>query len=189
MTTGFNFGFPLANFEDREQTDVRVFALTPAGTASELRYVRDTWVFAFSVDQPADVAAAREALRTSDGEAITIVPGDAFGYARAITSEERGTVVISGWAAGVEQPELGVTILIFQNRQLLHSGTPGIVRPDVAEVYPEWASLTPGYRFEFPLGDFEDGEQTEVRVFALTPAGTVSELGYIGDTWVFPLGI
>ena len=27
------------------------------------------------------------------------------------------SVVISGRAAGVEQPELGVTILIFQNRQ------------------------------------------------------------------------
>ena len=63
------------------------------------------------------------------------------------------------------------------------------MRPDVAEVYPEWASLTPGYRFEFPLADFEDREETEVRIFALTPAGTVSELGYIGDTWVFPLGI
>ena len=205
LTTGFNFGFPLANFEDREQTEVRVFALTPAGTASELRYVRDTWVFAFSVDEPADVAADGDALsmslsdveagagvetvRTSNGETIPIAVGDALGYARAIGSEERETVVISGWAAGVEQPELGVTILIFQNRQLLHSGTPAIVRPDVAEVYPEWASLTPGYRFEFPLADFEDREETEVRVFALTPDGTVSELGYIGDTWVFPLGI
>ena len=136
-----------------------------------------------------EAGAGVETLRTSNGETISIVPGDALGYARAIGSEERGTVVISGWAAGVEQPELGVTILIFQNRQLLHSGTPGIVRPDVAEVYPEWASLTPGYRFEFPLADFEDREETEVRIFALTPAGTVSELGYIGDTWVFPLGI
>ena len=63
------------------------------------------------------------------------------------------------------------------------------MRPDVAEVYPEWASLTPGYYFAFLLANFEDREQTEVRVFALTPAGTVSELGYIGDTWVFPLGI
>ncbi len=189
LTPGYSFGFPLANFEDREQTEVRVFALTPAGTASELGYVRDTWVFAFSVDEPVDVAAETETLRTSDGAAITIVPGDAFGYARAIRSEERETVVVSGWAAGIEQPELGVTILIFQNRQLLHSGTPGIVRPDVAEVYPEWASLTPGYRFEFPLADFDNGEQTEVRVFALTPAGTVSELRYIGDTWVFPLGL
>ena len=205
LTPGYRFGFPLANFEDREQTEVRVFALTPGGTASELGYIRDTWVFAFSVDEPADVApdgdalgmslsdveagAGVETLRTSNGETISIVPGDALGYARAIGSEERETVVVSGWAAGVEQPELGVTILIFQNRQLLHSGTPAIVRPDVAEVYPEWASLTPGYRFEFPLADFENGEQTEVRVFALTPAGTVSELGYIGDTWVFPLGI
>ncbi len=63
------------------------------------------------------------------------------------------------------------------------------MRPDVAEVYPEWASLTPGYRFEFPLVNFENGEETEVRVFALTPGGTVSELGYIVETWVFPLGI
>ena len=130
-----------------------------------------------------------ETLRSTDGEAIPMVPGDAFGYARAIGDEFSQSVVISGWAAGVEQPERGVTILIFQNRQLLHSGTPRIVRPDVAEVYPEWASLTPGYRFEFPLANFDDGAQTEVRIFALTPTGTVSELGYIGDTWVFPLGI
>ena len=130
-----------------------------------------------------------ETLQTSDGESIPIVRGDAFGYVRAEKNEERETVVIRGWAAGVEQPELGVTILIFQNRQLLYSGRPRIVRPDVTAAYPEWGSLTPGYRFEFPLADFEDEEQTEVRVFALTPAGTVTELGYIGDTWAFPLGL
>ena len=126
-----------------------------------------------------------ETLQTADGESIPIVPGDALGYVRAEKNEESETVLIRGWAAGVEQPELGVTVLIFQNQQLPHSGTPRTDRPDVAEVRPEWASLTPGYRFEFPLGKFEDREQTEVRVFALTPAGTVSELGYIRDTWIF----
>ena len=126
-----------------------------------------------------------ETLQTADGESIPIVPGDALGHVRAEKNEESETVLIRGWAAGVEQPELGVTVLIFQNQQLLHSGTPRTDHPDVAEVNPEWASLTPGYRFEFPLGKFEDREQTEVRVFALTPTDTVSELGYIRDAWIF----
>ena len=130
-----------------------------------------------------------ETLQTSDGESIPIVPGDALGYVRTEENEESETVVISGWAAGVEQPELGVEVLIFQNRQLLYSGTPRIERRDVAEAYPEWGALTPGYRFGFPLANFEDREQTEVRVFALTPAGRASELGYIRDTWVFAFSV
>ena len=121
-----------------------------------------------------------ETLQTSAGESIPVVPGDALGYVRVEKNEETETVIISGWAAAVEQPELGVTVLIFENRLLLFSGAPHIERPDVAEAHPEWDSLTPGYRFELPLANFEDREQTEVRAFALTPTDTVSEL-----TW-FP---
>ena len=126
-----------------------------------------------------------EVLRTSDGESLPIVQGEAFGYARTTVNEESGTVSITGWAANVERPELSVTILIFQNRELLHSGTPRANRPDVAAVYPEWASLTPGFRFELPLDKFEDLDQTEVRVFGITPDGAASELLYVRDTWFF----
>ena len=167
------------------RNDVEIFFVAEVdGTARLERLQKESSLF-YSLNDEGQT----ETLQTSDGESIPIVPGDAFGYARAVGNEESETVVISGWAAGVEQPELGVAVLIFQNRQLLRSGTPRIERPDVAEVYPEWASLAPGYRFDFPLANFEDREETEVRVFALTPAGTASELGYIRDTWVFAFSV
>ena len=165
--------------------DVEVFFVAEVDGPARLERLQKESSLFYSLNDEGQT----ETLQTSDGESIPIVPRDAFGYARAVGNEESETVVISGWAAGIDQPELGVTILIFQNRQLIHSGTPRIERPDVAAAYPEWGSLTPGYRFDSPLANFEDGEETDVRVFALTPAGTASELVYIGDTWVFPLSV
>ncbi len=82
------------------------------------------------------------------------------------------------------QPE-GATVLVFQNQELVHSGTPRTERPDVAADFEEWASLTPGFRFELPLARFGDRDLTEVRVFAVSESGTVSELNYVRDGWVF----
>ena len=125
-----------------------------------------------------------ETLQTSDGGSVPIVPGDAFGYVRAAMNEESETVSISGWAVDVTQSE-GATVLVFHNQELVHSGTPHTERPDVAEAYEEWASLTPGFRFELPLAKFDDLDHTEVRVFALSQGGTASELNYIREGWVF----
>ena len=167
------------------RNDVEIFFVAEVdGTARLERLQKESSPFYSLNDE-----GPTETLRRSDGESIPIVPGDVLGYVRTDKHEESETVVISGWAAGVEQPELGVEVLIFQNRQLLHSRTPRIERPDVAEAYPEWASLAPGYNLAFPLANFEDREETEVRVFALTPAGTATELGYIRDAWVFAFSV
>ena len=169
------------------RNDVEVFFIAEVDGTSRLEHLSKESRPYYSLLNSTEGQA--ETLQTSNGESIPIVPGDALGYVRVEKNEESETVVIRGWAAGVEQPELGVTVLIFQNQQLLHSGTPRIERPDVAEMNPEWASLTPGYRFELSLANFEDREQTEVRAFALTPAGTVSELGYIRDTNSYALSL
>jgi hypothetical protein len=125
-----------------------------------------------------------ETLQTPDGTSVSVVPGNVDGRVRSAMFNESETVVISGWAVDVKQPALGMTILVFQNRELVYSGTPRAERPDVAGAHPEWGSLTPGFRFELPLAKFESLDH-EVRVFALSQGGTASELSYLRDGWVF----
>ena len=165
------------------QNDVEVFLVVEVGGGRRLDHLSKTSRSYYSIVNP--TGEDTEVLRRSDGESVPIVPDDALGYARARINEESGTVSITGWAASVEQPQLGVTILIFRNQDLVHTGTPRISRPDVTAVYPEWDALTPGFSFELPLDSFGNLDQTEVRVFALTSQGPVSELGYIRDTWDF----
>jgi hypothetical protein len=126
-------------------------------------------------------------LQTPDGTSVSIVPGKVNGLVRTAMFTESETVVISGWAVDVKQPALGVTILVFQNQELVYSGTPRAGRPDLAGAHPEWGSLTPGFHFELPLAKFESLDH-ELRVFALSQGGTASELSYVRDEWVFALG-
>jgi hypothetical protein len=167
------------------QNDVEAFLVVEVGGVLRLDHLSKTSRSYYSIIKP--TGEEIEALRRSDGESVLIVPGDALGYTRARINEENEMVSITGWAASIEQSEMGVTILIFQNQELLYSGIPRTLRPDVTAVYPEWAALTPGFSFELPLARFESLDQTEVRVFALTPGGPASELGYLRDTWDFAI--
>ena len=166
------------------RNDVEAFLVVEVDGTPRLERLSKTSRPYYSIFSPNEEA---EALRRSDGESVPIVAGDALGYARATIDEESGTVSIRGWAASIEQSEFGVTILIFQDNELLHSGTPRTIRPDVTAAYPEWAGLTPGFTFELPLDMFANLTETEVRVFALTQEGPVSELGYMRDTWDFAI--
>ena len=121
-------------------------------------------------------------LQTSGGESVPIVDGELLGYARTGTDEEGDTVSIIGWALDASAPDAATTILVFQNNQLVFSGTPDTERQDVADAYPQWALSTPGFNFVLPLAKFDD---SEVRVFALSETGTASELRYIRENWIF----
>ena len=122
-------------------------------------------------------------LQTSGGESVPIVDGELLGYARTGTDEEGDTVSIIGWALDASAPDAATTILVFQNHQLVFSGTPDTERQDVADAYPQWALSTPGFNFVLPLAKFDD---SEVRVFALSETGTASELRYIRENWILP---
>ena len=121
-------------------------------------------------------------LQTSGGESVPIIDDELLGYARTATDEESDTVSIIGWALDASAPDAATTILVFQNQQLVYSGTPDTERPDVANAYPQWVLSTPGFNFELPLAKFDD---SEVRVFALSETGTASELRYIRENWIF----
>lgn len=133
------------------------------------------------------IAEQTERLLASDGKSIPIAAGDLSGWVESVVNEETSTVYIRGWAVDVNQPRLAASILVFKNQELLYSGITDMKRPDVAEAegFPEWASLTPGFYYQFPVTSFDDLGKTKIRVFALSRGNTASELNYNGQRWVF----
>ena len=90
--------------------------------------------------------------------------------------------MVSGWSLDVVNADVA-DVLIFVNGELRASLTPDVRRSDVESVREEAVGLTPGFRINLPLSDFDVLNEEHVRVFGISE-NSASELAYLSN-WVF----
>jgi Sulfatase len=116
-------------------------------------------------------------IEVSGSASIPIVPGTVEG-----TIEdwffERDAVRFGGWAGDLEQRIPAERVLVFADGELVHSGTPGVGRTDLARRYPGLGRS--GFVFDLPHTVIGDGGDVELRFFAVR-GGKASELTYARD--------
>ncbi len=122
-------------------------------------------------------------LTSSKGTSVKIVPNSIQG---AIDNVElkNDEVMFYGWAADVKEAKLPDEIVIFINGKFFFSGKCNAQRPDVVNYFHNKALLKSGFFYVFPSMIFDNIDNSDVRIFAISKNGFASELasssGYKG---------
>jgi hypothetical protein len=126
-----------------------------------------------------DVLPAPAALTLEGQRTVQVVDGAATGYVESLT-EADGCASISGWALDATRPEAPVTVLVVQGGAIVHRARPAVTRPDVASALG-LTQAAAGFAFALVPGELGDPAR-EVRVYAITDAGSATELRYLWHT-------
>jgi hypothetical protein len=120
-----------------------------------------------------ELVAGGRFIQTAAQTRIRVVPRVVDGYVDYAV--RRGSLVeFGGWAADVERGRLPDRILAFANGRLLHAGSIGLARADLA---PEIRNA--GFVFALPVARLVNGGQrSEARFFAVSDS-VASELRYL----------
>lgn len=122
-------------------------------------------------------------LISSKGTSLKIVPNAIQG---AIDNVElkNDEVIFYGWAAEVKQAQPPDEIVIFVNGKFFYSGKCNANRPDVVNHFHNQALMKSGFFYVFSSMIFDDKDNADVRIFAISNKGFASELasslGYKG---------
>ena len=169
---GFNYAVPRSLFKDMAGADVRVFALSRKGVASELVYPkgypwRKKW-YALS---------GSGLIRYPDGTSIPLDPKALKGHL-SVAKTEGDRVMFAGWAADVRDSQVPEAVVIFLDGQFFFSGRTDINRPDVAKYLKNPALKKTGFKFDLTFSAPNDASGPEFRLFAVSKKGVASELIY-----------
>jgi len=212
LRTGFKFVIPLSVIDVANGSEVRVFAASKKGTASELIYPKEyRWGRKALSTQSAEVKKLPENIKRNssdpyklsssgkgnetitrlDGESLPVIRNNWMGHLSDI-EEGNESVTFQGWAADVKNRQLVESVVIFINGEFAFSGGTKVDRPDVAKHFQNSALLRTGFKFVLPRSIFCGTGRPEIRFFAVSKKGIVSELiypkGYMwrkGDSGVF----
>ncbi len=167
----FSSYVPESAFTEGEN-DVQVYAVIEQDGKPALQPLGGTGA------QPEYTLAGTE-IEVSEGDPIPIAPGTE-GHVEDWFFE-RDAVRFGGWAGDVETRAPADRVLVFADGELVHSGTPGIGRADLAKRYPGLGRS--GFVFDLPQSLVGDGGDVELRFFAVRD-GTATELTYAkGFPW------
>jgi hypothetical protein len=197
--SGFNYMFPLWQFKDIVNSEVRIFAISKKSVGSELHYSKENkWSkkkLDFTENASHDTSykivkfeKREEIINNSNGIIYQVVPGALNGFLDSVKLEE-DRVRIFGWAADVENSELPESVVIFLDGEFFFAGKPNAERPDMVKVFGNEAILKAGFKYIFPRNLFYHlrMEPSEARIFALSRKGVASELQYPqGYKWLKP---
>ncbi len=154
------------------RNDVQVYAVTDQDSGPALMKLGGTGA------QP-EYTLSESEIEVSGGEPIPIEPGTEGSVEDWFF--ERDAVRFGGWAGDVQSRSPADRVLVFADGELVHSGTPGVGRADLAKRYPGLGRS--GFVFDLPLSLVGKGGDVELRFFALH-SGTATELTYAkGFPW------
>ena len=163
-------GFDLRVAKVDPSSEIRLFAVSDRGVASEMEYFPGyEWGLNFRLEAG------------SDDEQVGILglrmePGRFRGRVNQGRGQD-GRIRVYGWAAvEVEDLEPVAKLLVFVNGDLIYSAAPNVDRKDLVERFGLEALLRSGFGFALPP-DLHPGLETEpVRVFAISQRGAAAEL-------------
>ena len=179
LWSGFRWSLPLSELGPPGAGEVRFFAVSKNGPAAELNY-------SVGFDYGKEVkylleggVQGEETLITEEGGTISIVPGAVGSTLDA--SVKGGRFVFRGWAADTANAEVAKAIVMFVNGNCVHVGEPNEERPGLVKRLGDEAYRWAGFRFDVPVGTFENLEHSEIRLFAISARGLASEVNYAAD--------
>ncbi len=171
LLSGFDFTIPTDVLGDPSSSEVRFFAISERGFASELKYfVGYPWINKYSLGSDGSVA---EFLRATDGEEIPVVPGSLEGKLEPIKVEGR-LVHFRGWAADPKNHEVPAMIVVFADGEFFHASQSDVARRRSAIEYGSDAVLYSGFHFTAPISVV--GEGSNFRAFAVSRKMFAAEL-------------
>ena len=198
--SGFKYFIPLSFFGDLTDSEVRIFAISKRGAASEVHYPKGyKWC-----KKPAQVPVLKDrhgrlkpkqtkeregvsfvpyelisdkTIVSADGKAIKVIPNAMKGYLGVAKIRGR-QVIFSGWAADVKYSRLPESILAFLDGRLVYSGKTDRERPDVAQHFKNSSLKMTGFKFMVPTHFFTGEVNPELRIFAVSKKRVATELKY-----------
>jgi hypothetical protein len=182
--SGFRISLPLDLFKKFEDKDIRLFALSHDGVATEMKYndgSRAVLQQALGITMEYALVSDNNGttwLRRSDGKTIPIQKGLLHSHAER-TIIEGNYLVVSGWVVDIQNGTVPRQLLLFANGQLVYSGGTGHRRQDVADALgnnPRFAHS--GFRYRLPLKLLGKLNTLDLRIFALSDTGVAGELVY-----------
>ena len=122
-----------------------------------------------------------------DGTEIPIVRGEVPGWCSAVSADTPGTFRIGGWAADLSAQKPADKILIFVDGKFHSAISPNRETRRTADSFNMPGILKSAFRYPFILAPGVKSMELEVRIFALSRAGEISELNYPRnpDRWPF----
>ena len=185
---GFHVGLPQPVFEEDPAPVVRVFAVSPPGTASELWYQPEYYdglqkhrlgkaarALRYSLGRSGD--GFEESIVSKTGKTVRIVPGAMDGAVDAL-SQQREHTRVSGWASDGAHRTPADQVAVFVNGEADHYGYTVVRRPDLVEGFKTKSLLEAGLEVILPGLVFDREPSPTVRVFAISATGLASELQY-----------
>lgn len=122
-----------------------------------------------------------------DDKEILVERGEVPGWVNVIPEQSPNTFLVGGWAADLAAQEPADKILVFINGKFYYALSPDRNSERTAADFQMHGILRSGFRFPVSVPEGQDPLDTEVRIFALSRAGEISELNYpkTPDRWVF----
>ena len=170
--TGFKFDLTSSFPNDTLSPEVRLFAVSKKGTASELIYPKG-----YQWGKKWYVLSGNRLIRRPDGLSIPVDPKALKGHL-SVAKTEGDRVMFAGWAADVRDSQVPEAVVIFLDGQFFFSGRTDINRPDVAKYLKNPALKKTGFKFDLTFSAPNDASGPEFRLFAVSKKGVASELIY-----------
>ena len=185
---GFRVDLLWPVFETDPPPLVRVFAISAAGVASELRYRSEYYDESRRLRLGKSARAVRYSLATSpdtleeslaspDGETIRIIPAAMDGAVDVVRQQE-GRTWFSGWASDNAHRTPADRIAVFVHGEADHYGHTEVSRSDLVDGFGSPSMARAGFDVVLSEPVFEQDQPPMVRVFAISPTAVASELWY-----------
>ena len=122
-----------------------------------------------------------------DDQVVPVERGEVPGWVSVIPEQTPNTFLVGGWAADLAAQQPAAWILVFINGAYYYALKPNRDTEKMATNYQMRGILRSGFRFPVSVNVGGDPTGMEVRIFALSRAGEISELNYPKDSerWVF----
>ncbi|MFT5139059.1 MAG: hypothetical protein ACI9H8_000747 [Lysobacterales bacterium] len=121
-----------------------------------------------------------------DDQTISVERGEVTGWVTAISGQTPNSFDTGGWAADLEAKLPADRILVFTDGEFYYSMKPDRDSERTATQFQMRGILRSGFRFPVSLNHGKTPLNLEVRVFALSTTGKISEMNYPKDPQKWP---
>ncbi len=177
MWSGFNYAFFPRSIKNIANAEVRIFALSGRGVASEISRTRKRGsIVTYSL---VESGSRGEIITSSTGASMPVIQNALEGYLDVVDVKS-DYVHVSGWAVDVKNAQIPEVILIFVNGKFFFSGQSNTDRYDVVKAYRKSALQKSGFEYHFFVR-INATDISEARVFAVSKKNVATELNYPKD--------
>jgi len=145
LNSGYQFETIGASSADLKPSDLRVFAVSHKGKASELKEdLVGISLVSSAYYQVVRSRSGEEILQPRSGKRLSVAPGGIEGWVDLFTTSG-DTLQIGGWAADTKWKQASREILLFTGDTSMYRISTGVTRIDIAKSYQSEALVSSGF--------------------------------------------